>query len=271
MKSNIAEILKLQLPPVALLWAEEKPLNAKQFGAGRSGCVMFLFANVLKGASAALDRDTFGCPGGGVGLGFGNIYENFPGGLECFYYFLSSGNEAWETGRQLGAQLAGVLPKEFHHHFSHGEAYKKSPELVKDFVEALPIMDIPAKYVVMKPLSEVDPARETPENVTLMAAPDQLAALVVLANYGRRGLNNVTIPFGAGCQSMGIMAYAEAKAEYPRAVVGLIDISARKFLKSQVGHDYFSFTMPWRLYLEMEANVAESFLNRDTWRGLVKE
>lgn len=47
------------------------------------------------------DRNTFGCWGGGVGLGFGNQYLNFPGGIECFYYFLSNGNENLEFGKRV--------------------------------------------------------------------------------------------------------------------------------------------------------------------------
>jgi len=41
-------------------------------------------------------------------------------------------------------------------HFMHGERYMKSPEQVKCFIRGLPITDIPAPYVVFKPLSEID-------------------------------------------------------------------------------------------------------------------
>ena len=77
-----------------------------------------------------------------------------------------------------------------------------------------------------------------------MAKPDQLSALVILANYGREGTEHVTIPYAAGCQTIGIFAYKEARSENPRAVVGLTDISARANLRKQLGKDLFTFTVP---------------------------
>jgi len=104
-----------------------------------------------------------------------------------------------------------------------------------------------------------------------LAPPDQLSALVILANYGRPGTENVTIPYAAGCQTIGIFPYREAKSENPRAVVGLTDISARENLRKQLGRDLFSFAVPWRMFLEMEGNVKGSFLQRRTWKVLSGE
>jgi len=56
--------------------------------------------------------------------------------------------------------------------------------------------------------------------------------------------------------------------EKPPAVVGLTDISARKYVRKRLGAEYLSFAMPWSLYLEMEANVWGSFLERSPWVGL---
>lgn len=81
MESKIAKALKLKHEPVAILWDDKKPDNAVQFKEGRWGCVMWMLANATKGKTAVFDRKTFGCLGGGVGLGFGNQYLNFPGGL----------------------------------------------------------------------------------------------------------------------------------------------------------------------------------------------
>src|SRR6185369_16157525 len=98
--------------------------------------------------------------------------------------------------------------------------------------------------------------------------PDQLAALVVFANYDRPGLENVSIPFVAGCQALGILSYREAQLSQPRCVVGLVDLSARKCLRAQAGRDAFTFTMPYRRFLEMEQNVAGSFLEQEPWQSL---
>jgi hypothetical protein len=273
MESKIAEAIGLKYNPVAVVLADDKPENALQFKPGKWGCVMFLFANAARGKTAAFDAQTYGCWGGGVGLGFGNAYEQFPGGVDCFTRFLSSGNKQWEKGRQVGEGLAGAAGKEFADDFLEGERYVKNPELVDQWLkEELPIMEIKSRYVLFMPLSNTDPVADKPENVVFTVDADQLSALVVLANYGRQrqGMENVIIPQAAGCQQIGIIPWNEAKSENPRAVVGLTDLSARKNVRKLLGSEYLSFAMPWKMFLEMESNVEGSFLERLTWQSLQK-
>jgi len=267
-ESRIANALGLKHHPVAILLSEEKPEKALRFKKGKWGCVMFMFANAAKGKTAAFDVETYGCWGGGVGLGFGNAYLHFPGGIDCFAHFLSSGNRRWEKGKEVGKAVAETAGREFAENFLEGEAYVKTPELVKHWLEEIPITLIKDSYVLFKPLSEVNPELETPETVVFLANPDQLSALVILANYGREGMENVILPWAAGCQTIGILPYREAKSERPRAVVGLTDISARKYVRNLLGSEYLSFAMPWELFLEMEGDVAGSFLEKHTWRSL---
>jgi uncharacterized protein (DUF169 family) len=270
MESKISKAIALKHYPVALIWSEEIPDGAVQFKEQKWGCIMWLAASAARGKPAVCDRQTFGCFGGGVGMGFGNQYKNFPGGEECFCYFLSSGNAQWEQGKQAAEQVKPYLTKESHNNFVHGERYLKTPDQVKKFIECLPIIDIPATVVVFKPLPEVDPNQEKLQVVIFFVDPDQLAALVVLANYGRGDNQNVIIPYAAGCQTIGIYPYREAKAEKPRAVVGLTDLSARVYIRKQLGDNLMTFAVPLTMFEEMEANVADSFLERPTWQSLVK-
>lgn len=270
MDSPIKQALDLTTEPVAIVWTDEKPEGAAEFGAGTWGCVMAMFGAVaVKGKTALFSRETFGCVGGGYGLGFGNTYENFSGGLEGFCRFLSSGNEEWETGRAIGEKMkAGGARPEFVRHFLHGERYKKDPDTVRQYLAALPPMEVPTRYVVFMPLSQVSPGMPAPVAVSLLVKPHQLAALVVLVNYDRPGLENAAIPFVAGCQAIGLLSYREAEREQPRGIVGQMDLSARKYLAAQAGADAFTFTVPFARYREMEANVEGSFLEADTWRSL---
>ncbi len=269
MDSVIAKAINLETHPVALVWADEAPAGASRFKSGRWGCVVNLFAvAATRGRTGAFDRQTAGCWGGGVGLGFGNRYEDFPGGMECFCRFLSGGNQQSEPGRAIGDQMKASGWGRMADDFLQGERYVKNAESTRRFVEALPMRDIPAGFVVVKPLGETDPAHEDVKSVTFFVDPDRLSALVILANYARPDAENVIVPWAAGCQVMGIFAYRELEREHPRGLIGLTDISARKNVRASLGKNVLSFTAPWPLFQEMESNVQGSFLERETWRSL---
>lgn len=270
MESKIAKAIRLKSEPVALVWADQKPESAVELAPGKWSCVLFLLAAAAKGKTAAVSRETFGCIGGGVGLGFGDQYKNFPGGEECFCRFLSCGNAGTQPGESIGRAMADSGAGAMAEDFLLGERYLKSPEVVRKFVASLPVMDIPARYVVIKPLRDVEAARDDVRSITFLVNPDQLSALVVLANYDGEDNENVIIPFAAGCQSVGICTFREGQRERPRAVVGLVDLSARKNLRRQLGRDVMSFSVPPRMFQRMEENVEGSFFQRETWRSLLE-
>jgi uncharacterized protein (DUF169 family) len=271
MRSKIAAAIKLSHEPVAIVWSDEKPEPAVMFKEKNWGCTLWLMASAAKGQVAACDRKTFGCHGGGTGVGFGDQYVNFPGGVDCFCRFLSSGNAGSDPGEVVAEQLTGKARPEFIEEFLQGERYLKDAEAVRAFIEELPIRDIPAEFVVYKPLSQVDPERESPVTVVFFSDPDQFSAIGVLANYSFPGNDNVIFPFAAGCQAMGLYSYREGESERPRAVAGPMDLSARLYLRRQFGENVMSMAIPWRMFLAMEERVEGSFLQRHTWGELVKD
>lgn len=232
MKSEIATRIKLKYEPIAILFSNEKPQDALEFTEGRWGCAVAMLTAAAKGRTAVFSRTTYGCPGGGMGLG---LTEQFPEGFENF---LSTGNEA----------------------------FKKTPELVRDFMDTLPLMDIPEQYVVFKPLQEIELSEEDPRVIVFYANPDQLSALFVLANYGRIGTDNVISPFASGCQSVCLIPVNEAKKQHPSAVIGMLDIAARQF----IDEDLLTFSVPFSMFREMEDNVQGSFLDKPEWNKLAK-
>lgn len=242
MESRISRELKLRYQPIAVLFTNERPVNATQFLEGRRGCVVAMLNAAAKGRVAVFDRKTAGCIGGEVGLGFGNAYPKFPGGIE---YFLS-------IGRGEG--------------YPPGEGYKKTPQLAKQFVDKLPMTDIPYQYVAFKPLSSIDQDKETPKLIVFYANADQLSALVVLANFNRPTDDNVIMQFGAGCQTACLLPYKESQRELPKAVVGLIDITIRPLVDA----DILSFTVPYSMFKEMEENIDGSFIEKHLWHKIRK-
>jgi uncharacterized protein (DUF169 family) len=247
MKSRIAELIKLKGSPVAVILSNEKPEDGIQFKENIWGCVAsMLSASASKGKTAFFDRKSYGCVGGGVGLGFGNTYEGFP-----IEHLLSNGKKDSVDGTRRTRKL------------EDGEHYIKTPELAKKFVECLPMRDIKEEYVIFKPL-ELTSENEKPESIIFFVNPDQLSALVVLANYGRDNNENVTAPWGAACQSI-LYSYSEGEKENPRAIIGYFDLAARK----HVDKDILSFTIPYKMYMEMEGNVEGSFLEMEEWHSII--
>ena len=267
MQSNIAEALSLRFPPLAINYTWEPPADAAEL---HPLCSMLLLARAAKGETVAITKGTCGCHGALEGFGLGRSRpEDFPGGRECFLRFLSVGNEGWEQGRAVIQKLTEAnAPKILITEFAEGEGFKKTPELVDEWQDEVPDIEPQGSHVVIRPLASLE-AGEKPELVTLLADPDQLSALVVLANYARPGIDNVRIPFCAGCAGIALYPFDEARQARPRAVIGLTDISARFYLRKLLGKDILSFTAPWSLMKEMDGNVSESFLNRFAWRTMM--
>lgn len=239
MSSQIASHLQLRNAPVGVWFADQRPEGCLRFSEEQGGCVISLLSAAARGRIAAIDRHTAGCGGALIGLGFQDAYR------EGFAEFLSTGTPERE-----------------------GEAYKKTPDLVRAAFGDLPRFGRSPAYVVFAPLEpapgEARPAglQTAPDLVIFLANADQLSALVVLANYDRPTNDNVIAPFSSGCQSICRLPAAEAEREAPRAVVGLTDVSARPYVDA----DLLSFTVPHSMYLKMEGNVTGSFLEKSDWR-----
>jgi uncharacterized protein (DUF169 family) len=245
MESRLAQAVALGSSPIAVILTDEKPEGASQFKEGSRGCVGASMVAVAKGKTAAFDRRSYGCPGGGVGLGFGNCYEQRGFPIEKL---LSSGDPEAGAGTPL----------------AEGERFFRTPETVREWLSHVPMTEFPTEYVVMKPLEQVTEA-DNPELVTFLVNADQLSALIVMTGFSRGDAEPPIAPFGGACQST-LFAYAEARREAPRGVLGFFDIAQRR----RVSRELLSYTVPWSLFLQMEAGVSDSFLELGVWRELRK-
>lgn len=203
-------------------------------------CVICDLAKVRGGQSLCLDVDAIGCGGGRRYLGFVQIIS------PDFKYFLSCGT-----------------PGEM-----EGERYKKSPELVDEYLRYQSPFQAPGKYVVFKRwdgLSEAD----DPAVVVFFGAADVLSGLFTLANFDEADPHSVIAPFGAGCASIVAYPYRELQSQRPRAILGMFDVSARPC----VPRDVLTFAVPWPKFVHMVEDMEESFLITETWnkvRGRIR-
>ncbi len=248
MNSKLIDALKLQMQPVAIIHTDEKPEKGLHFKEGNMfGCVAaMLVAASKKNSLAYFDRKTYGCPGGGVGLGFGDCYDRFP-----IDSLLSTGD------KQMAAQMgsAGAIMEE-------GERFYKNPEQARKWVDSLPMTDVSTKYVVFKPW-EMLTDEDKPELIVFFTNADQLSALVVMADYDKGTNQSVMSPFGAACQSI-LYGYEEAKKESSKAIIGFFDISKRMI----VPRETLTFTVPFNMFMKMESNVETSFLETNMWKEI---
>ncbi len=201
-------------------------------------CFIGALVKVREGQSLAFDVDAVGCPGGKRYLGFAQ--EIMPD----FEYFLSCG-------------IPGKL---------EGERYKKSPEMVKDFMARhSPAMKAPGRYIVFKRWDKLEKA-DSPEVVIFFARPDALSGLFTLASFDEAEQNMVIAPFGSGCSSIVQDPYLEVNSPNPRGVIGMFDVSARPF----VPDDILTFAAPISKFIRMIDNMEESFLITPSWARVQK-
>jgi uncharacterized protein (DUF169 family) len=273
MKSKIENYLNLDLNPVAIIWSNDKPEKALQYKEGKFACAMHLVAHAAKGKTAVLDADTSGCVTAASAFGFGKFEDKWLLDMDHYYAFLSCGMKDKGIDDELkelisAASKQGSAPQDALHILIEGEGYKKSRELVKEHVDSWPVVQIREKYVVMKPLKEVDQEKETPVQVVFFVNPNQLSALVKLANFSTGISDMVKVTGGSACQDIGLYAYQESQEDNPRAILGFTDVYARNNLKRSIGPDKLTFTIPMKLFMTMEEDADESLLVRDSWKEL---
>jgi hypothetical protein len=241
MKSNIIDAIKLHYQPVVVIYADKVPPEVRVPKFKGHSCIIDWFWKVVEGKSIAFEHDHIPCGGAKGGLCFGDEFAANPTRLAKF---LSTG-----------------IPGEM-----DGEHYKKTPELAYESWKKMAKVDIKKRYIIFRPLADLAPTDDKPSVVIFPVNADQLAALVVLANYARSTNDNVIVPFGSGCSTIVRYPYLEGRKRTPRAVIGFTDVTARSFHPAGV----LTFSVPWKMFLEMDGNVAGSFLDKSVWGKLEK-
>ncbi len=223
--------------PIAYYYTDQKSRGEKVPSPKGHRCFICELAKVRKGKSLLFDIHSIGCDGGKRYLGFTQDL------IPDFEYFLSCGRE-------------GVV---------EGERYKKSPELVREWVRHQTPFQAPEKYIVFKRWDHLD-ENDEPLVVIFFASGDVLSGLFTLANFDASDPFAVITPFCAGCASIVDYPYRELQSDQPRAVLGMFDVSARYFVSAGT----LTLSAPWPKFEQMANNMDESFLITESWNTVRK-
>jgi len=195
-------------------------------------CLVCDLTKVRNGKDLVLDATSITCKGGQRYCGYGK--EEIPN----FGYFLSYGLE----GK------------------TEGERYKKSPEVVTEWMKDFTPLPSSGSYLIFKRWDNLT-AEDTPVAVIFFARGEVLSGLFTLANFDRKDPFGVITPMGAGCSSLIYYPWHEEQSDDPRAVLGMMDPSARLCVQM----DMLSFAVPMKKFTGMVEDMDESFLITPAW------
>jgi len=141
-----------------------------------------------------------------------------------------------------------------------GERYKKSPDLVKEYLKNAPAFEAPDKYLVFKRWDKLL-EKDNPIGVIFFATADVLSGLFTLANFDRIDPHGVIAPMGSGCSSIVNYPLVESMSSHPSCVLGMFDVSARPCVPEYT----LTFAISMNRFEEMIHNMDESFLITRSW------
>lgn len=149
---------------------------------------------------------------------------------------------------------------------SEKERYKKTPEMVTDFIKDLNMPDKSKQYINFASISKIENF-DNIDALIFFATPDVLTGLVSWALFDTNEPESVSVPFGSGCSSIVSQTVVENQKNGNRVFLGLFDPSVR----SQVEPNILSFAVPMSRFKKMYYTFNESCLNGSHAWKKVKE
>lgn len=184
-----------------------------------NGCFFKCMKRVRDGEAVSLSTETITCGGGKFYTGFSDMPERVPGFV------------------------------------SLKEKYKKTPEMVLDFIKDVQVPKADKAYLNFVRIDKMSSFDEA-EGILFLATPDMLSGLATWAFFDNNAPDCVASPFGSGCCSVVTQAVIENKMEGRRTFIGFFDPSVRPYFEA----DLLSFTIPMSRFKEMYHTMRESCL-----------
>lgn len=236
---EIAKYLRLETPAVAVFRTDAIPEGA--FVPTKGCSIPGLFVRCVRtGDVCAADREHISCHGALSGFGFGGIPD-----------------------REHSSWAASDVPEDRKDEMKHGgKRHFASPEIATLQLDNIKDYGDGSGVIVFKRLDEALEAGDPIEVVVYLTDPSRISALAQLAGFSRNASDPaVVMPYGHACQHIYAIPRAEGESEHPRAVLGMTDMYARRFVRP----DEMTFAMPFSLYKRMVGDVPKSFLAMEKW------
>lgn len=184
-----------------------------------NGCFFKRMKTVREGNVISLDVDTAGCMGGKFYTGFTDMPEFVPNFV------------------------------------SLKEKYKKTPEMVVDFIKDLGVPRASKEYLNFARIDKIE-SFDGVEGLLFLATPDILSGLVTWAYFDNNANDGVTSMFGSGCSAIVTQTVVENNKNGRRTFLGFFDPSARPYVEP----DILSYVIPMSRFREMYYTMRESCL-----------
>ena len=148
-----------------------------------------------------------------------------------------------------------AMPEHVPNFVSIKEKYKKTPELVREYVEQARVPKAKDKFLNFARVDMIE-SFEGKEGVLFYATPDMLSGLTTWAWFDRNEDDVVCSTFASGCANVVSYAVRENRENGYRSFIGLFDLSARPYVKSNI----LTFTIPMSRFKVMLETMRESSL-----------
>ena len=141
------------------------------------------------------------------------------------------------------------------------EKYKKTPEMVVEFIDNLEVSQNNQKYLNFARIDKVENF-DMIEGILFFATPDFLSGLTTWAFFDNNSEDAVASTFGSGCSAVVTNAIIENKRNGRRTFIGLFDPSVRPHVEANI----LSFVIPISRFKEMYHTMKEcSLFDTHAW------
>lgn len=201
--------------PIAFWYSDNPVAHTEKI----NGCFFKGINRVREGNSISLNLESIGCGGGKFYTGFTEMPDRIPNFV------------------------------------SLKEKYKKTPDLVLDFINELGVPLAHASYLNFVRIDQIN-SFDNVEGLLFYATPDILSGLLTWAFFDTNSQDNVSTLFGSGCSNVVTQTILENRKNGKRSFLSGFDPSVRPYLDAGI----LTYTIPMSRFKDMYQTMRECCL-----------